>query len=467
MTLATETLRAQSQVPGNSVFSVTPWLSRRLTLAGAAFIRVAIVLGLAGTASAQPATHWVTAWTASVQGPYPVGNATVQPDLKPVFPSPATGARDQSFRLIVRPDVWGPQARVRFSNALGTKPLILRSVFVGVQQSGSAVIAGTNTPVTFGGKATVTVPPGANVWSDAVSPAFARQPGSALTGRKLAVSFHVVGESGPMTWHAKALTTSYVSMPGGPLASGDEREQAFPASTTSWFFLDAVDMMMPSTTSAVVAFGDSITDGTASTLNGDDRWPDVLSRRLHAAGGDRVSIVNAGIGGNRVAGPAEYTAAKPFAGGPSAGQRLERDVLELSGVKSVIWLEGINDFGTAANTSVEVVQQAMRDVVSRLHAKGIKVVGATLTSAVGNGTPADSAAREQKRQALNQFIRSAGVFDAVFDFDAATTDPATGAMKDAFVPNSTDGSAGDHLHPNRLGYAAMAGAADLNVLLGR
>lgn len=445
------------------------WAVQAATCVGAGFSRtiqgLLLAVCLASTASAQPATHWVTAWAASVQGPYPVGNATVQPDLKLVFPAPETGARDQSFRLIVRPDIWGPQARLRFSNAFGTKPLTLRSVAVGLQLSGSAVITGTNTSVTFAGKAMVTIPPGGDAWSDAVSPAFARQAGLALTGRKLAVSFHVVGESGPMTWHAKALTTSYVSMPGAPLMASDEREQAFPASTTSWFFLDAVDMMAPATTSAVVAFGDSITDGTASTLNGDDRWPDVLSRRVHAAGGDRVSIVNAGIGGNRVAGPADYTAATPFAGGPSAVQRLERDVLSLSGVKAVIWLEGINDFGAAANTSVEAVQQAMRDVVSRLHARRIRVIGATLTSAVGNGTPADSGAREAKRQALNQFIRTSGVFDAVFDFDTATTDPATGAMREAFVPNSTDGGPGDHLHPNRLGYAAMAGAADLTVLL--
>lgn len=426
----------------------------------------ALVMACFATAVyAQPTTHWVTAWAASVQGPYPVGNATVQPDLKLVFPSPEAGARDQSFRLIVRPDVWGPQARLRLSNALGTRPVTIDDVFVGVQLSGSAVMAGTNTPVTFGGKRSLTIPPGADAWSDAVSPAFARTARAALAGRKLAVSFHVAGESGPMTWHAKALTTSYVSLPGSGSQGRDEREQAFSSSTTSWYFLDAVDMMAPATTSAVVAFGDSITDGTASTLNGDDRWPDVLSRRLHAAGGDRVSIVNAGIGGNRVAGPTEYSAATPFAGGPSAGQRLERDVLTLSGVKAVIWLEGINDFGTAANTTVETVQQVMRDIVSRLHAKRIRVVGATLTSAVGNGNPADSAAREARRQALNQFIRTSGVFDAVFDFDTATTDPATGAMREAFVPNSTDGTAGDHLHPNRLGYAAMAGAADLNVLL--
>lgn len=411
---------------------------------------------------AQPASAWTTAWAASVQGPYPVGNVSLPTRLERLFPSPASGARNQSFRLIVRPDVWGPQARIRLSNALGTRPVTFDDVFVGLQLSGSAVLKGTNTPVLFSGRSSVTIAPGADAWSDAVT---LRTAGAGTDGRKLAVSLHVVGESGPMTWHAKALTTSYVSLPGSGSTTADERELAFPASTTSWFFLDAVDMQLPQGTRTIVTLGDSITDGTASTLNGDDRWPDVLSRRLHAQFGDRVSVVNAGIGGNRVVGPLDYAPSKPFAGGPPAGQRLERDVLRLSGVTTVIWLEGINDFGVAANTSVDAVQQAMRDVVTRLHAKGIRVFAATLTSAVGNGTPADSAARETKRQALNAFIRTSGLFDGVFEFDRATTDPATGAMRDAFIPNSTDGGPGDHLHPNRLGYAAMAGAVALDALM--
>lgn len=411
---------------------------------------------------AQPATAWTTAWAASVQGPYPVGNVSLPTKLDQVFPSAETGARNQSFRLIVRPDVWGPQVRIRLSNALGTRPVTFDDVFVGLQLSGSAVVKGTNTAVLFGGRASITIAPGADAWSDAVT---LRTANAGTEGRKLAVSLHVAGESGPMTWHAKALTTSYVSLPGSGSTTADEREQAFPASTTSWFFLDAVDMQMPQGTRTIVALGDSITDGTASTLNGDDRWPDVLSRRLHAQFGERVSVVNAGIGGNRVVGPLDYAPSKPFAGGPPAGQRLDRDVLRLSGVSAVIWLEGINDFGVAANTSVDAVQQGMRDVVGRLRAKGIRVFGATLTSAVGNGTPVDSAARETKRQALNGFIRTSGLFDGVFDFDRATTDPATGAMRDAFIPNSTDGGPGDHLHPNRLGYAAMAGAVTLDALM--
>ena len=225
-------------------------------------------------------------------------------------------------------------------------------------------------------------------------------------------------------------------------------------------------MMAPRGTRVIVAFGDSITDGTASTLNGDDRWPDVLSRRLHAAHGDSVSVVNAGIGGNRVTGPAEYSVQTPFSGGPSAGQRLERDVLSLSGVVAVIWLEGINDFSRAANASVDAVQRAMHEVVDRLRSKDVRVFGATLTSAVGSASAGDGPSdTDTKRRALNEFIRTSGVFDGVFDFDRATLDPATGGMREELVPNSTVGGVGDHLHPNRLGYAAMGQAIDLSSLM--
>ena len=165
----------------------------------------------AATAAGQ--THWVTSWAASVQGPYPVGNPSAQPNLSLVFPSAETGARDQSFRLIVKPEFWGAKARMRFSNALGTQPVTFDGAFVGMQWSGSAVTPGTNRAITFGGKRSVTVAPGESVWSDAVALPFVNK-GSELRGRKLAVSFHVVGASGPMTWHAKALQSSYVTLPG-------------------------------------------------------------------------------------------------------------------------------------------------------------------------------------------------------------------------------------------------------------
>jgi lysophospholipase L1-like esterase len=413
---------------------------------------------------------WVATWTGSVQGPYPVGNPAAQPDLRFAFPSAAEGARDQSFRLIVRPDIWGREARLRFSNVFGTKPVTLDGVFVGVQLSGAAVIAGTNTPVRFGQERNVTIQPGKSVWSDPIRLSFVRDANAPeLAGRKLAVSFHVAGASGPMTWHAKALTTSYVTPPGGGAQGQWEAEAPFTLSTTSWYFLDAVEVKAPYTTRAVVAFGDSITDGTASTLNGDDRWPDVLSRRLHAKYGGGVAVVNAGIGGNQVVGPADYSSEKPFAGGPAARDRLERDVLSLDGVAAVIWLEGINDFSKNGNAEVASVEASMRDVASRIRARfpGVRLIGATLTSALGASNPAHgSPEQDKKRKSLNDFIRHTGLFDGIADFDQATIDVKTGELRAEFVPDSTTGMPGDKLHPNRAGYLAMGNAVDLGLIMG-
>src|SRR4051812_12097050 len=325
---------------------------------------------LAPPASAQPAEGLATSWAASIQGPYPVGNPSAQPDQRFLFPDPARGARDQTLRLVVRPSYWGRQARLRFSNALGTQPLELDGVHLGLQLGGAALVPGSNQPVRFAGQESVTIPPGGMAWSDPVALPFVPEgQGGLLQGRKLAVSLHVAGESGPMTWHAKAMQSSYGTAPGAGSHGHEEGEAAFPYSTASWFFLDAVDMLAPAGTPVVVAFGDSITDGTASTMNGDDRWPDVLQRRLFERFGNRVAVVNAGIGGNQVAGPPEYGATKPAPGGPSAGQRLERDVLSLSGVTGFVWLEGTNDFSRNGNASVAAVQAAMRDAVGRIRAK--------------------------------------------------------------------------------------------------
>jgi len=247
-----------------------------------------------------------------------------------------------------------------------------------------------------------------------------------------------------------------------------EDEAAFPFTTTSWYFLDAVDMRLPTATQLIVAFGDSITDGTASTLNGDDRWPDALSRRLHAKYGDRVAIVNAGIGGNRVLGPAEYSAAHPFAGGPAARQRIDRDVLSLSGLSTVIWLEGINDFSRGVDATAEAVEDGMKETIAHIRSKapGVRVIGATVVPALGSTNAAHgSAAEHEKRLQLNRWIRTSGAFDGVVDFDAATAQPESGALRPEFVPDSTAGGAGDKLHPNRAGYLAMALAVDLGMLV--
>src|SRR5215510_441308 len=401
-------------------------------------IAIGIVLLLPHTLAAQQDQKWVVSWVASAHGPYPIGNPSAQPDQRFAFPSAPTGAHDQTFRLIVRPDIWGRQARLRLSNVFGTKAVTFDDVFVGLQMGGPALVKGTNQPVTFGGKASVTVAPGSAVWSDAVQLGFVRDPAE-LAGRKLAISFHVAGESGPMTWHAKALTTSYVTAPGAGSKGKSEDEAAFP-------------------------------DGTASTMNGDDRWPDVLSRRLHAVHGNRIAVVNAGIGGNQIAGPAEYSPQKPFPGGPSAMARIEREVLELSGVGAMIWLEGINDFSKNGNASVEKAQNGMKEVVGRIRARQpqMRVIGATVVTALGASNPAHGFPEQNdKRKALNEFIRTSGLFDGVIDFDKATLDTQTGSLKAEFVPESTTGGPGDKLHPNRAGYLAMGMAIDLEVFTSK
>ena len=423
-------------------------------------------LQLQPTWAAEP-MKWVTSWAASIQGPYPTGNPSAQPNMHVVFPTPATGARNQSFRLMVKPGVWGEQTRIRLSNALGTQPVTFSDVYVGLQLGSAELVRGTNKAVTFSGNQAVTVQPGDSVWSDSVALPFVTATNhDLLDGRKLAVSFHIPDSSGPMTWHAKALQTSYVTLPGSGVQTHDERETNFPYSTASWFFLDAVDMRAPVDTKVVVAFGDSISDGTFSTMNGDDRWPDVLARRLRHQYGNKVVVLNAGIGGNQIAGPAEYSPIKPFPGGPSSSMRLERDVMQLSGVTTMIWLEGINDFSKNGMASTARVIAQMSDGVKRLNAAGIRVIGATVGTALGSTSAAHGfPEQDEKRKVLNTFIRSSPIFAGVIDFDIVTLDIETGQMKPEYVPDSTIGGPGDRLHPNRAGYHAMGDSIDLTMLV--
>lgn len=416
---------------------------------------------------ARPRNAWVTSWAASSQGPYPAGATVAMPDQSTAFPDPVAGAGDQSFRMIVRPSVWASRARLRFSNAFGTRSVTFDGAHVGLQASAGAVMPGTNRPVTFAGRRSITVPPGAEVWSDPVALPFAASGAPMLAGRKLAVSFHVAGASGPMTWHAKGLQTSYLGLPGGGSHGGEEGEHAFPLTTTAWFFVSAVDMLMPAGTPLVVCLGDSITDGTNSTLNGDDRWPDVLQRRLAARFPNRVAVVDAGIGGNQVTGPDSYDARAPFRGGPAAIRRIDRDVAALSGVRTVIWLEGINDLSRKDGASAAAVIEGYRTGVARLRRMipGVRIVGATITPSLGAEGNAGTAQTDERRRAINAAIRAGGLFDFHVDFERAVNDPATGKLGAAFVPDSTTGGPGDLLHPNRLGYQAMAGAIDLDMIL--
>lgn len=412
---------------------------------------------------------WSTAWTSSMHGPYPVGNATGQPDMSFVFPAPERGARDQSFRMIVRPDIWGKQARIRFSNALGTRPLTIADAYAGMQAMGSGVLAGTNRAVKFKARRKAVIAPGDFLWSDPVDLDFIKKVDDPLlSGRKLAVSFHVVGESGPMTWHAKALQHSYLGAPSTPSRAGRESERGFPYPTTSWYFIDALDMLTERRARVIVCFGDSITDGTGSTISGDDRWPDVLSRRLHAVHGARVSVVNQGIGGNQILGPANYSPASATFGGPSALSRLDRDVLGLSGVATVIWLEGINDLGFA-DASVADLCEGVRQGAARIRAgiPGARVLMGALTPALGSSIETHGRPEvDFRRKQFNTFLRTSGLFDGVIDFEPPTKDVKSGGLRAEMKPSSSVGGPGDGLHPNRLGYQAMGHAIDLDLVYG-
>ncbi|HWC64231.1 MAG TPA: GDSL-type esterase/lipase family protein [Rhizomicrobium sp.] len=446
---------------------------------------VALLAFLSGNAGAQ-GEHWVASWATSPAAyfvyvppvppaapgfPTTYAPATIQPDQG--FPFPEANqhqALNQTFRSIVKPDLWGNRMRFRFSNVFGDQPLRLASVSVALQEYSANVVKGTMTKVTFGGQGAVTIPPGQEIWSDATALTFVRDADDpSIQGRNLAISYAVEGASGHMTYHAASNQTSYITAPGSGDHTLDMDVFAYPFTTTSWFFLDAVDVMAPANTVVIAAFGDSITDGTHTTLNENDRWANDLSRRLHNAYGNRISIVNEAIGGNRVVNPVTVNATA----GPAAVDRLDRDVLGLSGLTHVIWLEGINDMG--AKHTTDAVIAGYRDVVARLHAKGIKVYGATLTSALGMENPsagwpagttsvtADNGAEaDAGRKVLNNFIRTSGAFDGVEDFDAATLDPATGNMKADYVPNSQMAQLPwDYLHPNHAGYLAMAGAVDI------
>ena len=410
----------------------------------------------------QPGKIWVATWTASPQGPYPAGWPAAQPDLSFALPHGDTaGATDQTFRLIVRPDLWSKTFRLRFANTFGSHPVTIGAVTVGLQSTGGNLLAGKAQQVLFDGKPEVVIPVGKELYSDEV--ALDIDPADPLLeGHNLAVSFFVKGASGPLTWHCDAFNTSYLSAPASGDHTSDKNEAAFPFTTTSWFLLDAVEAQAEPGTAVVCAFGDSITEGVNSTLNGSDTWPDVLSRRLHNAYGNKIVVVREAISGNTVTSCPRNGGTST--NGPSAGDRLDRDVFGVEGLRYVVWLEGINDLG-ACLVSADQVIQGFKDVVERLHAKNIKVVGATVVSSFGSPITSYGFPKvDTERKKVNDFIRTSGLFDAVADFDAATLDPATGAMKAPMQPNQTTGGPGELLHPNRVGYQAMAETIDLKLL---
>ncbi|MFI6875202.1 SGNH/GDSL hydrolase family protein [Streptomyces sp. NPDC050400] len=365
-------------------------------------------------------------------------------------PSMTTGGpsfTDTTLRMVVHSSVAGAQPRITLSNRYSPEPLRVDAVDVAVQASGGEAKPGTSHRVTFGGSGRLTLDAGAEVVSDAV-------PMTVGAGQNLLVSLHVPGPTGTSTWHSDAFDTTYVAS-GNHTA--DDSPEAFTATTTSWYYLAGLDVVPSTAKGTVVAFGDSITDGYHSSTGTYTRWPDLLAVRLAAGRGpQRLSVVDAGIGGNRV-----LTDVPNLWQGVSALKRFRHDALGQPGVKDVILFEGINDIGNNAGPdgaplTAQHLIDGYRTLIDEAHRAHVRVIGATLMPDKGNGY--FSPAAEAIRQDVNHWIRTGGAFDDVVDFDRALRDPADPA---ALNP---DYDSGDHIHPDDAGMRALADAVDLRSL---
>ena len=373
--------------------------------------------------------------------PAPAPPSANRPPRPPVY-----GTADTTLREIVHISIGGPAVRVVFTNEFGTEPLTIGAAHIGVSQGGSTVNLVSAAGLTFSGRTAVTIPPGALMVSD---PAEVKVP----AGSDLAISLFLPTQSIPqLSQHGGADQTSYTA-PGNVVGA---KTLDNPTEIRSWPFVKGVDVKVPAQGAAVVAFGDSITDGAFAALNQNARWPDELARRLLANPKTAdIGVLNEGIGGNRIL--HDNT-------GPSALARFDRDVIAQAGVKYVIILEAINDIGHAYDThrvydvvSADDLIAGYAQMAERAHMHGIKVYMATLTPYTGAGYM--SPAGEEVRVALNKWIRTTSQIDGYIDFEKATADPA---HPDTFLPAYDHG---DHLHPSDPGYKAMGDAIDLNLFV--
>jgi lysophospholipase L1-like esterase len=383
---------------------------------------------------------WVTSWAASPQVPVPGTPA-------------AAGFDNQTVRNIVFTSSGGALIRLVLTNVFGTTPLQIDDVTVAVAGSGAAVVPGTIHRVTVGGSSSFQIPPGAQVLTDPVAMRVAPL-------QDLAVSVYLPGQTGAATIHSDAQQVNWVSEAGDHAADADAG--AFTTQTQSWFYVSDVIVGPSRVSGTVVAFGDSITDGFQSTVGANTRWPNDLARRLNALHGRTLSVADEGISGNRVLNDA-------LCCGVNAEARFERDALDQPGVRDIIVLEGINDFGFSAvppnpvidpvtDVSAAQVIAGYQQLIAQAHARGLKIFGGTVLPFKGAGYY--TAAGEAKREAVNAWIRTSGAFDGVIDFDKLMGNPA-----DPLTLNPAWDS-GDHLHPNDAGYQAMANAISLDMLLG-
>ncbi len=399
-----------------------------------------VALVACGGAGAQ--THWVGTWGAA---PSPIAPADQLKTLKLQF-------GEQTLREIVHTTIGGDTVRVRLSNAYNPEPVNVGAVHIGVRSGGAEVAAGSDRALTFSGRAAFQIPANAVFLSDPVKLAVP-------AAGDLAISIYLPGTQAVGGIHYAAAQTSYV-------AAGDKTGAASlndADKITSWVLLTGVDVAAAASAGSIVAIGDSITDGARSTSDANRRWPDVLAARLLARKNNRYSVVNMGIGANRIL----HDGANNPRAGANTLARFEHDVLGQPGVKYVMVLEGINDIGHAGSSApaseavtAEDIISGYRQMIERAHEHGIRVIGATITPFEGPAQSSRGYYTPEKgkiREAVNEWIRSAGAFDGVVDFDKVVRDPASpNRMLAAY-------DSGDQLHPGDAGYKALGESIDLGL----
>jgi lysophospholipase L1-like esterase len=406
-------------------------MRRPFLLVGASATVAATLLLGSHTLARQPqaaAEKWVTGWGTSQQalGMTAISNATV--------------------RMIARVTIPGEAVRIRLDHTYGTAAVKIGKAFVGWRRAGATVFPGSNRPVLFHGSAEVTIPPGGSVISDSV-------PLKVRAKEDLAVSLYIPAADVRPSQHGASVVTSFMTADNAGDASADETSKAFGNKTTAGLWLKSIDVLSPTAAGAVVTFGDSITEGTCATVDGNDRWPDWLASRLDLDG-RRMAVVNEGIGGNTVL--AKHPDPIPPAG--MAGMvRLDRDVLSHQGVTHVILFMGTNDLRRSATAAM--VRDGLQDVITRVKARGIKIYGSTIVPRHNNQQIPWDPSKTKQRNDLNDWIRTKAPFDAVFDFDKVMRDPSNPDLLNP--PLDCDG-----IHPSPLGYYEIGKSIRLD-LFGR
>jgi lysophospholipase L1-like esterase len=399
--------------------------------------------------------RWVGTWSTSevgrpetpsqpVQGPPPFMRSECSSGPPP--PTRFMHFTNQTLRQIVHTSIGGNRMRVVLSNAYGTAPLTVGAAHVALRETNSAIQQGSGRPLTFSGKPTFTIPPGAIAYSDPVN----------LTIPPMAdvvIDLYLPGATntaGTLTMHAGAFQTNYVSETGNHAGAA---KLPVVATTQNWFVIYRVEISTSDAAGGLVTYGDSITDGTRSTPDTNNRWPDQLVRRMLGQPNPlRLGVMNAGIAGNRVLSD----------GAPQVGinalARFEHNVLTQPGVTHIVFMEGINDIGTARDNPTPTAEDIIaghQQIIERAHARGLKIYGATLTPFYGAAYYSDVG--EQKRHDVNEWIRTSNAYDGVIDFDKMTRDPNDAKRLLAAFDSC------DHLHPNDAGYKAMADGVDLTL----